>query len=147
MDDIEQIKEKYLGHQFETKEFEVNAEVLAECARACGEIAPRFTDPAHADFQATPTWVSSLARGRNLPQDFPMFGGVGFDGGKDVTPYKAVRPGAKLTGHTHVHDIYAKTGRSGRMIFVVSRMELFDDNGDKVADADTRLVIKESKTS
>ena len=42
-------------------------------------------------------------------------------------------------------SIYAKTGRSGRMIFVVSRMELFDESDDKVATADTRLVIREKK--
>jgi acyl dehydratase len=143
MDDIEQIKQQFLNHQFETKVFEVKADKLASFAKACGESAARFTDTNDADFQATPTWVSSLARGRNLPEDFPMFGGVGFDGGKEVQAHKPVRPGVTLTGNTHVHDIYTKTGRSGRMIFVVSRMELFDDSGEKVADADTKLVIKE----
>jgi len=48
-----------------------------------------------------------------------------------------------LTGESMVHDIYTKTGRSGRMIFIVSRMELTDQDGTKVAVADTRIVIRE----
>lgn len=146
MDDIQALKEKYLNHQFEEKVFEVDAQKLAAFAKACGETAPRFTDPADPDFQATPTWASSLARGRNLPEDFPTFGGVPMDGGKDVQPLAPIRPGRNLTGRTHVHDVYTKSGRSGRMIFVVSRMELTDPDGNAMAHADTRLVIKE-KTS
>lgn len=145
MDDIEALKEQYLGHQFEEKTFEVDADKLAVFARACGETAGRFTDPGDGNFQATPTWVSSLARGRNLPEDFPTFGGVPMDGGKDVEPLAPVRPGSTLTGRTHVHDVYTKTGRSGRMIFVISRMELTNEQGERVANADTRLVIREKK--
>ena len=145
MDDIEAIKAEYLNHEFEVKTFDVDAQALAAFASACGETAPKFTDPSHDDFQAIPTWTSSLARGRNLPEGFPLFGGVAMDGGKDVQPMKAVRPGMQLTGRTHVHDIYTKTGRSGRMIFVISRMELTDQDGDAVAHADTRLVIREKK--
>lgn len=145
MDDIEAIKKEFLNHEFEVKSFDVEAAPLAAFALACGETAPRFTDPADPDFQAIPTWTSSLARGRNLPEGFPLFGGVAMDGGKDVQPMKPVRPGMQLTGRTHVHDIYTKTGRSGRMIFVISRMELSDQDGDAVANADTRLVIKEKK--
>ena len=45
-------------------------------------------------------------------------------GGKCFAP---VRPDIKLTGKTHLHDIYDKKGRSGRMIFIVVRLELFDE--------------------
>ena len=143
-DDLEAIKAKFLHHEFETKQFDVVAEDLANFALACGERQPRYVDPDDADFQAIPTWASSLARGRNLPEDFPMFGGVALDGGKDIEPQAPIRPGMTLTGRTHVHDIYSKTGRSGRMIFVISRMALSDQEGNSVANADTRLVIREN---
>ena len=65
------------------------------------------------------------------------------DGGKAVTILKPVRPGTPLTGKTHLHDIYAKQGRSGRMVFVVARMEIFDDGGEHVATSDSRMVIRE----
>jgi len=144
MEDIEAIKKQYLDHQFAARTFTVEGEKLAAFARACGETLGRYTDPTDDDFQATPTWPSSLARGGNLPDGFPMFGGVALDGGKDVEPLAPIRPGMTLTGTNHVHDIYTKTGRSGRMIFVISRMVLTDENGQAVSNADTRLVIREN---
>ena len=65
------------------------------------------------------------------------------DGGKAVTCLKPVRVGEPLTGRTHLHDIYDKSGRSGRMIFLVSRMEIFDSKGEQVAISDSRMVIRE----
>lgn len=143
MDDIEQLKSQYLNHEFETQDFEVEADRILGFALACGETASRYLDVSDADFQAPPTFASCFARGRNLPDGFPMFGGIAMDGGKDVQPLQPIRPGVTLTGRSHVHDVFTKTGRSGRMIFVVSRMELFDPQGEQVATADTRLVIRE----
>ena len=54
-----------------------------------------------------------------------------------------MKVGEPLTGRTHLHDIYDKTGRSGRMVFLVSRMEIFDANGTHVATSDSRMVIRE----
>ena len=51
--------------------------------------------------------------------------------------------GQPLTGRTHLHDIYDKTGRSGRMIFMVSRMEIYDAGGKHLATNDSRMVIRE----
>ena len=65
------------------------------------------------------------------------------DAGKGVEPLAPIRPGQTLTGKSHLHDIYTKTGRSGRMIFLVTRMELFDESGTHVANSDTRTVIRE----
>ena len=65
------------------------------------------------------------------------------DGGKAVTCLKPVKTGVSLTGKTHLHDIYDKSGRSGRMIFLVSRMEIFDEAGEHVATSDSRMVIRE----
>ena len=89
MDDLEEVKAKYLNHQFDEKVFEVqDAEAMAVVARACGETAPKYTDPKDPDFQGTPIFASTLIRGRNLPEGFPTFGGLPMDGGKDVQPIK-----------------------------------------------------------
>ena len=111
--------------------------------RACGEQDARFTDPADPDFQAPPTYVSTLIGGRALPPDFPDLNGVTMDAGKGVEWLAPIRDGARLTGKSHLHDIYTKTGRSGRMVFLVRRMELYDQDGTHVANADTRTVIRE----
>ena len=65
------------------------------------------------------------------------------DGGKAVTCLAPVKPGVPLTGRTHLHDIYAKQGRSGRMVFLVARMEIFDQAGTHLATSDSRMVIRE----
>ena len=87
--------------------------------------------------------LASLASGRRLPIDFPALGGISMDGGKSVNSLAPVRPGVKLTGRTHLHDIYAKSGRSGRMVFLVSRMQLYDSEGNHLASTDSRQVIRE----
>lgn len=65
------------------------------------------------------------------------------DAGKAVAPRAPIRPGVRLTARTHLHDIYTKTGRSGRMTFMVTRMEIYDPDDKLLADADTRIVIRE----
>ena len=65
------------------------------------------------------------------------------DAGKGVECFAPVRPGTTLTGKSHIHDVYTKTGRSGRMIFTVMRIEFFDEDGNHVANADSRSVQRE----
>ncbi len=141
--DIEDLKSKYLNLEFDRKDFVLDPEKVVMVAKMSGETLPQFCDPDHPDFQAPPAFIASLASGRHLPVDFPKIGGVPMDGGKAVTVLKPVRPGTPLTGRTHLHDIYDKSGRSGRMIFLVSRMEIFDDSGEHVATSDSRQVIRE----
>lgn len=143
--DIDALRDEWVGVQFEEKNFEIHAEAMAEYARACGEVAPAYTDPGDPDFQAPPTFASSLQRGRGLPEDFPQMPGLGMDAGKAVEAFAPIRPGPKVS-KTHMHDIYTKTGRSGRMIFLVVRMALYDDAGKHLANADTRVVIREKPT-
>ena len=77
-----------------------------------------------------------------LPENLPVKGG-GMDAGKGDEWKAPVKAGATLTGRSHLHDIYTKTGRSGRMVFFVTRMELFDADGTHVANSYTRTVIME----
>ena len=140
--DIEVIREKYLNLNFDEKQFTIDPEVTVEYARLCGETAARFLDPADDDFQAPPTFLASLSGSRMLPKDFPRFG-IGMDAGKGIECLQPIRPGSKVTGKTHLHDIYTKTGRSGRMIFVVTRIEFFDEAGNHLANSDSRMVMRE----
>lgn len=141
--DLDELKAKFLNLEFDSKEFTLDAERIVTVARASGETRAEFTDPDHADFQAPPAYLCSLASGRHLPIDFPSLGGIPMDGGKAVACHAPVRAGQKLTGKTHLHDIYDKKGRSGRMILIVARMELYDDNNTHLATADSRMVIRE----
>lgn len=140
--DIEEVREKFLNLKFDEKEFRVDADTTIEYARLCGETAERFLNKDHPDFQAPPTYVASLSGRRALPANFPRFG-IGMDAGKGVECLQRIKPDITLTGKTHLHDIYTKTGRSGRMIFVVTRIEFFDSEGNHLANADSRMVMRE----
>jgi N-terminal half of MaoC dehydratase len=144
--DIDELKDRFLNREFDAQTYTVSAESIVEFARACGELAPRYTDPAHPDFQAPPTYASSLQAGRRLPEGFPEVAGLGMDAGKAVSPQQPIRPGVALTGRSHLHDIYTKSGRSGRMVFFVIRMEVSDPEGTTLATADTSVVIRERPT-
>jgi len=141
--EIDELKSRYLNLEFDKKDFVLDPDKVVTVARMSGETLPQFCDRTHPDFQAPPAYIASLAAGRHLPIDFPKLGGIPMDGGKAVTCIKPVRPGTPLTGRTHLHDIYDKSGRSGRMIFLVSRMEIFDAEGEHVATSDSRMVIRE----
>lgn len=141
--DIEAVREQFLNRDFDEKTFYIDPDVTIEYARLCGETAERFLNPADPDFQAPPTFVASLSGRRALPPDFPRFG-FGMDAGKGVECIKPIRPGQTITGRTHLHDIYTKTGRSGRMVFVVSRLQFFDENGEHLANSDSRSVMRET---
>lgn len=141
--DLDALRAQFLHQEFDVKEFRFDAAQLADYAIACGERAPRYTDPAHPDFQAPPTFATSLRPDRRLPDGFPKLPGLGMDAGKAVAPLAPIRPDTVVTGRSHLHEIYAKTGRSGRMTFFVIRMELSDPEGTLLAHADTRVVIRE----
>jgi hypothetical protein len=141
--DVEALKEEFLFKVFDEAQFEFAAQDLADYAKACGETAARYVDPKHPEFQAPPTIATSLHPGRRMPEGFPKVAGLGMDAGKAVSPKRAILPGVKLTGRSHLQDIYTKTGRSGRMVFFVIRMQLTDPTGLELAQADTSVVIRE----
>lgn len=143
MVDIDELKSRFLNLEYDRKAFEVDAQKVLAVALASGEGRPEYTQPDHPDFQATPAYIASLSAGRHLPIEFPKLGGIPMDGGKAVTCIRPLRPGVPITGHTHLHDIYDKSGRSGRMIFIVSRIEFFDDAGEQLAISDSRMVVRE----
>ena len=141
--DVQALRAQFLNLEFDVKAFEVDPESMAAVARVSGESRPEFLDPEHPDFQATPAFIGSLASGRHLPIDFPNLGGIPMDGGKAVACHRPVRARGAITGRTHLHDIYDKSGRSGRMVFIVTRMEIFDEAGEHLATSDSRMVIRE----
>jgi hypothetical protein len=134
------IDRSWIGKEFDTAEFNVKQEEVLAYAKACGEQDPRFTDPAHPEFQAMPTFTAKYVSRRILPESFPSLGSRGFDAGKTVHVRGSVRPGDRLVAHSKIADIYEKTGRSGPMVFIVHRMEFENQRGELVSVVDWRMV-------
>ena len=66
-----------------------------------------------------------------------------FDAGKSIEVHKPVRPGDRVTGRSEIHDIYEKSGRTGTMLFIVHRMNFYNQADDHLATVDWRLVQRE----
>ena len=145
--DVEALREQFLNVVFDEYELTLDAARLADYARSCGETAAKYTDPEDPDFQAPPTIGSSFQPKRRYPEGFPTFKGLGMDAGKAVAPMKPMRAGQPITARTHMHDIYTKSGRSGRMVFFVNRMEFSSPEGELLGTADTSIVIREKPQS
>ena len=143
MVNVEELQAQFLNFEFDVTVFEIDAAAAAAVAKVSGETRQQFLDPDDADFQAPPAYIGSLASGRHLPIDFPNLGGIPMDGGKTVACHLPVRAGVPIKGRTHLHEIYDKNGRSGRMVFIVSRMEIFNEAGEHLATSDSRMVIRE----
>ncbi len=136
------LKRDWVGVEFDTAEFSVSADEIAGYARAVGETEPRFTDPAHPDFRAPPTFTAKFVSRRVLPEAFPRLGGQGFDAGKTVVCHAPVRPGDKIIAHSRIADVYEKTGRSGAMVFIVHRMEFRNQRDELLSVVDWRMVMQ-----
>jgi len=147
MVDVDELRSRYLNLEFARSNFVVPAGNAATLARLAGETRAQYIDPDHPDFEVFPAYLASLSAGRHLPIDFPSLGGIPVDGGKAVACILPVPAGVALNGRTHLHDIYAKSGRSGRMVFLVSRMEIFDQENTLLALSDSRMVIRERGTA
>jgi len=138
--DLDAIKEEWIGTEFDLTTFTVERDKMLLWARSVGENDPRFVDPDHDDFQAHPTYSTSLVSRRALPKDFPRLGKNGIDGGKAVENFVPIREGDTLRGAATIAEIYPKTGRSGTMIFVVQRMTFHNQNDEHVANVDWRMI-------
>ncbi|HEB90648.1 MAG TPA: hypothetical protein ENI85_13835 [Deltaproteobacteria bacterium] len=138
-----ELKDRFTGYIFDKIDLEVETESLLGFAKACGETHPRFTDPAHPDFQAVPNYPTRIHGTRGLPKDFPIDMHRCFDAGKAVTVHAPVRPGDRIQGRSEIADIYEKTGRSGTMLFIVHRMNFYNQDDTHLATVDWRLVQRE----
>ncbi|MCS5680998.1 MAG: MaoC family dehydratase N-terminal domain-containing protein [Acidimicrobiales bacterium] len=140
---LAEVRENWVGIEFDWATFDMRTEEMVEWAQACGEEDPRFVDSAHPDFQAHPGYTTHCMSGRVLPDGFPQIGGgVGIDGGKSVQVHAPIRPGDTLHATTTIADVFDKTGRSGTMIFIVQRMEFRDDRGELVSTVDWKMIKK-----
>jgi hypothetical protein len=143
--DLDELRSKFVGLVFDSVEVSVREADALAFARACGETDPRFTDPAHPDFQAPPTYTTRFVGRRAMPEGFPREElRNAFDAGKCVVAHAPVRVGETLVAESRIADVYQKTGRSGSMVFIVHRMEFRDAAGRLLSTVDWRLVQREA---
>ena len=138
---IREIDRSIVGEVFDDSVSEpVTLEDVLEFSASVGETNPRFTGP---DAVAPPTFCVRFRGNRffhpKIPAELLM---TGFDAGKDIAFGVPIRPGDSISTRNVLHDVYEKTGRSGTMIFLVSRQTLTNQEGEVVATVDSRFVLR-----
>lgn len=128
-----------LGVEIEVGEASIAKEqILAFCA-AVGETNPLFADEAAAakgpngGLVAPPIFYSVIPMTRQGPDPKVKFGTTVLNAGQHCDFFAPIRPGDTIKATTAVSDVYEKTGRSGRMVFVVRRTTYTNQSGEQVA--------------
>jgi hypothetical protein len=140
---VEELEAQFVDVEFDETSITLGRQLLLDVAAGIGERRAEYANPDHPDFQATHTALGTIVARRMLPVEFPKLGGIPMDGGKTITIHAPVKPDVELSARSRLHGIYDKKGRSGRMIFIVIRMDLWDPQENHLATIDSKLVVRE----
>jgi acyl dehydratase len=143
MEPLPEIDRSLVGKVFERATSDpVTTEQIVRYAKACGETEARYLEPS-ADMTAPPTFAVTLARKHFMPTEIPkkvIYRGM--DAGKDIEIGAPVRPGDVMAGVSTIHDMYEKTGRSGKLVFLVFRTVVTNQQSETVATIDQRMMFR-----
>lgn len=138
-----------LGKEFVLGTFQVSAEMIEAFVQAVGETSPAYVDAEAAKRGpygglVAPPIFYDVFRADQIPDPKVKFGKVGFNAGQRCEFYAPIRPGDTITMKTRVTDVYEKTGRTGKMVFIVRETSYENQRGEKVAVVEQSQVRRES---
>ena len=128
-----------LGVDHEIGSFPVTRDMIFKFAHSTGEDNPLYLDEdagrdsEYGSIIAPPTFCNMFVSGVSRPDIKLEFGDVSLFAGQAIECVGPVRPGDTLHAKTRLKDVYAKTGRSGKMVFQVWETSFANQAGDTVA--------------
>lgn len=137
------------GVEHEAGPFEVTREMVLGFSESTAEPAPVFSDDAAAEaagfpaLPAPPTLCTLFVRRIELPDIQLKFGRARFHAGQRVQARAPIYAGDHLSASSHLKEVYAKTGRSGTMVFTVWETTFRNQHGDVVADVQESYAARE----
>ncbi len=118
----------------------VTAEEIREYAESLGETHPAYFGPNPV---APPTFCVRFRGNRFFhPSISRQAFFRGFDAGKDIQFGAPIRAGDVIHASNILHEVYEKTGRTGSMVFIVSRQTMTNQRGEMVARIDNRFMLR-----
>lgn len=120
--------------------FTITADLIAALNASVGEQGAAFNSDAGAagyglrGMIAPPTLCSLFVREVQLPDIGLEFGRTQLHAGQRVQPVAPIYAGDTITAASRLKDVYAKTGRSGTMVFVVWETTFRNQHGETVAE-------------
>ena len=127
-----------LGVEHAIGTFPVTSEMIVRFARSTGETNPVFLDEEKAreseygGLIAPPTFCNLFVSGAR-PDIKLEFGDMTLFAGQAIECLAPVRPNDTLEARTRLKEVYAKTGRSGKMVFAVWETGFTNQRGETVA--------------
>ena len=140
-----------LGKEFPIGTFEISREMILEFSQAAGEVNPIYVDEERAveseygDVIASPTFCNLFVNGGEKPDIKLEFGDIGFFAGQAIENLSPIRPGDTIAVTSRLKEVYAKTGRSGKMVFAVWETRFDNQDGETVALVDESYVRRNSR--
>ena len=137
------------GVEHKAGPFEITNEIIDRANSSVGETGPAFQSDEkarEAGFRgriAPPTLCCILVRQVSLPDVKVKFGRTQMHAGQRVEPKAPVYAGDQLTASSHLKDVYAKTGRSGTMVFIVWETTFRNQDGLVVAEVQESFAKRE----
>ena len=137
------------GIEHKAGPFEINNETIDRANSSTGEAGAAFLSDKGAVAAgyksriAPPTLCCILVRQVALPDVKVKFGKTSMHAGQRVEPKAPIYAGDQLTASSHLKDVYAKTGRSGTMVFVVWETTFSNQNGEVVAEVQESFARRE----
>lgn len=129
--------------------FPITADLLAALNASLGEQIPAFNSDAGAQAQgframlAPPTLCSLFVREVQLPDIGLDFGRTQMHAGQRIQPVAPIYAGDTITAASRLKDVYAKTGRSGTMVFVVWETTFRNQHNEIVAEVQESFARRE----
>ena len=146
--DLEYDRSLY-GKEHSAGPFEITADLIRSFAASIGETDPIYTDESVAqaagypDLVAPPTLCTVFVHRVALPDIQLKFGKTRMHAGQRVQPRAPVVAGDSISASSHLKDVYAKTGRSGTMVFIVWETTFRNQDGTVVADVEESFACRE----
>ncbi len=137
------------GVEHKAGPFEITNEIIDQANKSVGETGPAFRSDEEAKEAgyrgriAPPTLCCLLVRQVSLPDVNVKFGRTQMHAGQRVEPKAPVYAGDQLSASSHLKDVYAKTGRSGTMVFVVWETTFSNQDGLVVAEVQESFARRE----
>ena len=124
-----------LGVENHIGTFQLTREMLLSFAKSTGETNPRYIgdENGKGEIVAPPTICNIFVSGVSRPDIKLEFGEISFFAGQSIECKSEIRPDDVLSASTKLDNVYAKTGRSGKMVFAVWETHFRNQDGTTVA--------------
>ena len=137
------------GKEHEAGPFEVTEDMIISFNQSISQMGACYNDrdaaveAGYRGIIAPPTLCTLFVRRVELPDINLKFGKTRFHGGQRVQSKTPIVPGDSISASSHLKEVYAKTGRSGTMVFIVWETTFTNQLGEVVADVQESYAARE----